>query len=459
MDAFQLVREPASYRDPSGFVFTYNGILYRQVNLSFKNDFETFISSGLYQVLTADGLLIPHETINQNLTGSPEWLSTLKPEAIPFISYPYEWSFGMLKDAALLTLRIALKALEAGMVLKDASAYNVQFYKGGMIFIDTLSFEIYKEGEPWIAYRQFCEHFLGPLALMHYLQLPMQQLSLAHADGIPLQYIKKMLPLKSRFNLHLYLHLHLHGSYSTKPDGRNKKFFLSKQKLINLIRGLEAAVSSLRFDTHKNVWGDYYDQAATRTEYLDEKKSVVLNWMDTLIGVNTVVDIGGNTGAFAALADNGKRRIICADGEHYAVDSLYKKIKRDASACMIPSLIDFTNPSPALGVNNTERSSFFFRASSDLALALALLHHLAIGKNISFEMIAQLCSRLGRYLIVEFVPKEDDKVQLLLRYKKDIYAWYTEEAFLLSFSAYYKVLHRRTLSSSARTLYLMQRLS
>lgn len=459
MEAFHFVQEPSSYRDPSGFIFRYNNELYRQVNLCFKKDFETFIHSGLYHSLVKEDLLIPHERIDQNLTGDKDWFTTIKPELIPFISYPYEWSFSMLKDAALLTVKLALKALEHGMMLKDASACNVQFHKGKMVFIDTLSFEIYKEGEPWIAYRQFCEQFLGPLSLMHYLGLPMHPLLMAHPEGIPLQHVKKMLPFKSKFHLHVYLHLHLHALYATKQSDKNKKVFLSKQNLVNLLKGLEAAVTSLKFDSYQNTWGKYYDEAAMRPGYLEEKKEIILNWIDTLPDSKTLIDIGGNTGEFAALVATGNRSVICADGDHDAIDSLYKKIKTDSVTNLIPLVIDFTNPSPAIGINNTERPSFLSRASSDLAMALAIIHHLAIGKNISFDLIAKMCAQLGNYLIIEFVPREDEKVQGMLLHKKDIYTWYTEEAFLLSFSAWYQVLDKRRLSSSARTLYLMQQLS
>ena len=187
-------KHPSSFRDPSGYIFLHGGILYRQVNQSYAASFETFMNGGCYTALTEKQWLLPHTRIQENLTGDASWYATIRPEPLSFISYPCEWSFDMLKDAALLTLQVLKTSLSHGMILKDASAYNIQFHKGRPVFIDTLSFEPYKEEEPWVAYRQFCEHFLGPLLLMHYRKLPLHPLWLAWPDGIPLQVTRALLP-------------------------------------------------------------------------------------------------------------------------------------------------------------------------------------------------------------------------------------------------------------------------
>ena len=452
------LKHPSSYRDPAGFVFTQEDIVYRQVNQTFAKEFEAFLQSDLYSELVKDGLLVSHEVVDKNFFNDEAWYTTLKPERIGRISYPYEWCFSMLKDAALLTLQLALKALEHGMSLKDASPYNVQFHNGRMVFIDTLSFEIHKEGEPWIAYRQFCENFLAPLALMHYNCLPMQQLLISHPDGIPLALASKLLPAKSWFNLLLYLHLHLHAKVSAKAKNKQGKSVLSKSKLVNLLKSLQSLIAAFCFEGNENVWGKYYEEAETRPGYLEEKKAVVSSWMQRLPEVKSVIDIGGNRGEFSLLAATPERSVVCADGEHHAIERLYNQLKKDKVSNVLPLWIDFTAPSPALGVNNRERASFFERASSDLAMALAVVHHLAIGKNVSFELIADMCAALGQNLIVEFVAKEDEKVMLLLQNKKDVYEWYCEEAFLAAFAKRFAVLERRSLTSSPRTLFLMKRL-
>ena len=447
---------PSSYRDSSGFLFYEDGVLYRQVNLVFKKDFDRFINGGLYQHLVERNLLIPHQTINQNLTGHPEWYQTLQPEVLPFISYPYEWCFDMLKDAALLTLEVAKEAMNFGMMLKDASAYNVQWNKGRMIFIDTLSFEGYDEQKPWIAYRQFCEHFFAPMALTHYLKEPVQNLLLSYPEGIPLGLVKKLLPLKSKFNLHSYLHLHLHGAVALKSKKSNQdaKPF-SKTKMKNLLQSLEDGIRSFSLSKKSGVWSDYYDEAHQRKDYVANKKEIIGNGTGKL-PVKTVFDAGGNNGEFSELLRDRVDSIICADFDHYSINHFYNRIKEKKIANIHAVIIDLSNPSPAIGANNKERASFIERTKTDLVLALALIHHLAIGKNIPFDSVAELFYSTGRYLFIEFVPKEDEKVQLMLQQKRDVYSWYTEEAFLKSFEKKFSILSKEKIGDSGRTLYLMQ---
>lgn len=447
---------PSSYRDPSGFLFYREDTLYRQVNRIYGETFEQFHRAGLSQHLVAKGMLTPYEVLNQNLTGSEDWFLTLKPEALPFIFYPYEWCFDMLKDAALVTLEAALEAIKFNMLLKDASAYNLQWHRGCMQFIDTLSFEPYDEKKPWIAYRQFCEHFLAPLALMHYLKEPLQPLQLSYPNGLPLGLTKKMLPAKSRWNLHVYLHLHLQAKLSTKsPSGREKQAPFSKTKLLQLLKSLHQTVGSFSLDQPSGVWSDYYREAHQREDYVQQKKSLIAGWLPGL-GAQTAIDAGANEGEFSLLLAANNITTISADFDHYSVNRFYKKIKQQGFQNLYPVILDLSNPSPAIGVNNEERDSFLQRTHCDLVLALAVIHHLAIGKNIGFDKIAQLFATLGKTLIIEFVPKDDEKIRLMLQNKPDVYQWYTKENFLNSFLAFYKLLSEKEISNSGRTLYLFQ---
>jgi 2-polyprenyl-3-methyl-5-hydroxy-6-metoxy-1,4-benzoquinol methylase len=451
-----FTKHPSSYRDPSGFLFYYDEVLYRQVNQFFKEDFDQFISGGLFQYLVDKGMLIEHCTVNQNLTGSDNWHQTLKPERIPFISYPYEWCFDMLKDGALITLEAALEAMNYGMMLKDASAYNVQWHKGRMTFIDTLSFEKYDTSRPWIAYRQFCEHFLAPLALMHYKKLPLQNLILAYPDGIPLGVAQKFLPGRSKFNLNTYLHLHLHASVSGRPQktASPAKTF-SSTKLKNLLQSLKDTISSFSLDTSSGVWSDYYTEAYQREDYVELKKQIITDWINQL-NTQSAIDIGANEGEFSELLANKNIYTISADFDHYSINRLYRRIKQKRISSIHPLIIDFANPSPAVGVNNAERSSFIERTKTDLVLALAVVHHLVIGKNIPFESIAELFSHLGKNLIVEFIPKDDNKIQFMLQQKKDVYYDYNENHFLNGFKKWFSVIKKQQIANSNRIVYLMQ---
>jgi len=453
-----LTYHPSSFRDPSGFIFEKEKILYRQVNKSFKEHFDLFISSGFYEKLVQQQLLIPHETINENLTGSNEWYTTLKPERIAFISYPWEWSFDMLKDAALLTLRLAKEAVVSGMVLKDATPYNIQWHKGKLIFIDSLSFEKYDPEEPWIAYRQFCESFLAPLLLMHYSKNSLQQLLLAYPEGIPLAVAKSLLPWRTKLSLHTYLHIHLHAGIAKKKNATaSSKNKFSKQKFLNLISSLEILINRLRPAEQSTAWSAYYEEAAQRNDYLEQKKKIISQWLESIPGIKTAADLGANDGEFSRLLSSKNIQTIAADFDPSCINKLYNQLKAVQEKNIQPLIVDLSNPSPAIGVNNHERVSFISRLHVDLALALALVHHLVIGKNIPFEMVAEFFQKICSALIIEFVPKEDEKLQLMLANKKDIYPGYTAENFEKAFGNYFKVEKKESISGSGRTLYLMTR--
>ncbi|MBC7873365.1 MAG: SAM-dependent methyltransferase [Ferruginibacter sp.] len=455
-----FTHHPSSYRDPSGFIFKKNGVLYRQVNKIFREDFDLFISSGCYESLVKKGSLIPHRALNENLTGDEEWYATLQPEPLSFISYPYEWGFEMLKDAALLTLDLLKAGLGFGMLLKDATPYNIQWHKGKLIFIDSLSFEKYDETIPWIAYRQFCEHFLSPLLLAHHSRMPLQELLLAYSDGIPLAVTRSLLPWKTKFSMHTYLHIHLHAKYSmqqpTSPEPAKKNSF-SKKKLLNLVASLEGLIKTLRLPDSQSTWSGYYDEASQRADYLEHKQKIIGKWIEKISPVATAADLGANKGEFSKLTAAKDIQTTAADFDPFCINTLYQEIKRSTQKNILPLIIDLSKPSPAIGVNNEERDSFINRAKVDLVLALALVHHLAIGKNIPFEKIAYLFQGICRYLIIEFVPKQDEKIQLMLSTKKDIYTQYTEENFIAAFTKYFIIKEKETIAGSGRTLYLMKK--
>ena len=202
---------PSSFRDPSGYLFYLDGSLYRQINHNYKENYDHLMNSGLYDSLVNANLLIPHKEVDILESKTNEYYKIIKPEPIPFISYPYEWCFSQLKDAALTTLMIQKKSLEFGMSLKDCSAYNIQFRKGIPIFIDTLSFEKYVEGKPWIAYKQFSQHFFAPLVLQYYRDVRLNQLFRIYIDGAPLDLVSSMLPFYTWLKFSMLSHIHLHS--------------------------------------------------------------------------------------------------------------------------------------------------------------------------------------------------------------------------------------------------------
>ncbi|NLE06761.1 MAG: SAM-dependent methyltransferase, partial [Crenarchaeota archaeon] len=245
-------RISGSFRDPSGFMFVQNGTLYRQVNQKYRDDYELLMRSGLYEQLSKTKTLVSHMEAELSLAPLPEIAYKLiKPEPVAFISYPYEWSFSQLKDAAILTLAIAKRALEFGMSLKDASVYNIQFHKGRPVFIDTLSFEKYAEGSPWVAYKQFCQHFLAPLALMAYTDPRLNLMLRNYIDGIPLDLTAKLLPGNAKLNFgiltHIFVHSRSQAKYADKQVSQTSTAQrLSKQNLLALLDDLLNTVRKLK---------------------------------------------------------------------------------------------------------------------------------------------------------------------------------------------------------------------
>jgi hypothetical protein len=450
-----------SFRDPSGFLFWQDGQLYRQVNHLYREHYEQLITSGLYQKLSADGLLIAHEECGPELARTPDAYKVIRPHLVPFISYPYEWCFSQLKDAALLTLKIQKIALEHGMSLKDASAFNVQFVKGEPLLIDSLSFEKYPHGRPWVAYRQFCQHFLAPLALMAHSDVRLNRLSCLYLDGIPLDLASRLLPQKSKFFFSLYSHIHLHARsqkhYEDKPvkaSGRK----LSRFAFLALINSLETAVKKLHWQPKGTEWAEYYQNTNYSDQAGEFKKRLVDEFLQ-LLNPRHVWDIGANTGLFSRLASALHIPTVALDIDPAAVEKNYRQCRREGNRFLLPLINDITNPSPSIGWGNEERMTLLERGPADAVLALALVHHLAISNNLPFAKIAALFSRLCRNLIVEFIPKDDSQVQRLLATREDIFPDYHVRSFEEEFAPFFNIERREPIPQSGRILYLLRKQS
>jgi hypothetical protein len=454
-----IKRESSSFRDPDGFIFSYNGKLYRCINFSYQQNYEHLIQSGLYDKLVENELLIPHKEVQiSNIETTINYYKILEPEVIPFISYPYEWSFSQLKDAALVTLQIQKMALEYGMCLKDASAYNIQFRHGKPILIDILSFERYQEGKPWVAYKQFCEHFLVPLALMAYKDIRLNQLLKIYIDGIPLNLATKLLPLRSWLRFPLLLHIHLHArsqKYLLNKNINVDKRTFSKKSLLSLIDSLESAISKLKWEPEKTEWSEYYKGTNYSQEAMFHKKKLVDDYIEE-VKPNIVWDLGANIGIFSRIASNKGIYTVSFDSDPSVVEKSYLQVKNYKERNILPLCVDLTNPSPSIGWSNKERLSLIERGPCDLALMLGLIHHIAISNNVPLIQIADFLSQICRYLIIEFVPKDDSQVQSLLRFRKDIFQDYDERNFEIAFLKYFSILKREKIVDSKRTIYLMK---
>jgi hypothetical protein len=450
-----------SFRDPNGFVFESDGRLYRQINRAGADAWDTFIASGLYQHLASEGLLVAHRDGAPDSVTSPDPDNAhrlIEPERIPFVSYPYEWCFSQLKDAALATLAIQKAALEHGHVLRDASAFNIQFRNGKPVFIDTLSFGPYREGEPWVAYRQFCQHFLAPLALVALTDVRLASLSRQHIDGVPLDLASRLLPGRSRLSPALFLHIHAHARSQRKYAGKTtvRRRAVSRLALRGLIDNLQSAVKALRWRPAGTEWGDYYDDTNYAGQALESKPRIIQSYIEKS-GAKSVWDIGANTGVFSRLASSRDIPTVAFDIDPAAVEKNWLEVRRRGDQNILPLIMDLTNPSPSLGWDHGERASLLERGPADLVLALALIHHLAISNNVPLDRIARFFARAGRQLVIEFVPKSDSQVKRLLATREDIFPHYHAEGFATAFSRYFEIVDSRPVADSERTLYFMRR--
>ncbi|MGH2582509.1 MAG: SAM-dependent methyltransferase [Anaerolineales bacterium] len=404
--------------------------------------------------------MIPHEESNIQPAVPQIAFKVLRPERIPFISYPYEWCFSQLKDAALLTLDLQKRALARGMTLKDASATNIQFHSSRPVFIDSLSFEAYQEGQPWVPYRQFCQHFLATLALMAYKDIRLNQLLRVYIDGIPLDLASRLLPDRTRFNVGLLTHIHIHAGAQKRFAGRAVETpparGVSKLSLLGLIDHLERTVRNLTWKPAGTDWAQYYDETNYIQVAADHKRDLVSRFI-AQISAKTLWDLGANTGLYSRLASHKGLFTVAADYDPAAVELNYLQSRRDKDENLLPILIDLTNPSGSSGWANAERQSLAERGPADAVMALALIHHLAIGNNVPLSRIAEYFRGLGEWLIIEFVPKSDSQVQRLLATRKDIFETYHLDGFKDAFAPRYEIVAEEPIRESERTLFLMKR--
>jgi hypothetical protein len=441
-----------SYRDPAGFVFFRGEDVFRQINKRSAEAFELLHSSGLYDELTEQGLLVRHEI--ERISDPGEAYAILRPQKIPFISYPYEWCFEQLQDAALATLQIQIAALNRGLTLKDATAFNIQFLNGSPVFIDTLSFEVYEEGQPWMAYNEFCRHFLAPLLVMAYQDLRLGLGSRIFLDGWPLDLASALLPRKTRFSPFLAMHIHLHAKLTAgKPSGGDGRR-VSKEGLILLLRSLEGYIRKLS-PKGFSKWSRYYKECTYTDANLKEKEALVASKLDHL-KPTSVWDLGANTGRFSKLATERGAITYALDADPWAVSHCYREAKERQDLRLFPLVSDLRNPTPALGWRNQERQSLLSRVKGDLTMSLALVHHIALGGNVPFGLFAKLLRDMAPRAIVEFVPLSDPQSQGMIKHRESVFDWYTQDNFERAFEDLFVLVDRQPVGTSGRILYLYE---
>ena len=456
-----ITRVAGSFRDPSGFVFRHDDIICRTVMPSYKVHYDRLMDSNLHRVLVEKGLIVPHEEVTLDLPETTGAYKVIQPRKIPFISFPYEWCFSQLKDAALLTLRIQKLALKKGMILKDASAYNVQFMDGKPVFIDTLSFESHEEESPWIAYRQFCQHFLAPLCLMAHVDIRLNALLRPQIDGVPLDLASRLLPASTWMRFGILTHIHLHARSTARhatgeaSAGLARKAKVSAAGMTGLIDSLKNTVSSLQYRPTGTEWADYYDHTNYSNEAASVKGQIVRAWLERL-RPKTAWDLGANTGVYSDIAAKAGAHTVAADIDPAAVERHYRHLKERGQTQVLPLLQSLENPSPGLGWAHAERPSFSDRGPCDVVMALALVHHLAISNHVPLPDLGAWFATLGRHLIIEFVPRTDSQVVRMLAMREDSFPDYTLDGFEAAMKTRFEQIDRTPIEGSERMMYLFK---
>jgi hypothetical protein len=354
------------------------------------------------------------------------------------------------------------------MRLKDASAYNVQFDAGRPILIDSLSFERADPTEPWPAYRQFCQHFLAPLALIAYRDPRLGLLSRDHLDGVPLDMAAALLPARTRLRPGLMAHLHMHaraqrragGPAAGRGSGAGAGVAARPRRMSRL--GQEALLDNLRRTVEglrwreRGTWVDYGVQTSY-TERGAASKRAIVDRMLAAAGGRTVWDVGANVGTYSGVAAEAGRQVLAFDMDPGAVERHWRSLDDAGRAAILPLVMDLTNPSPDLGWALEERRSILRRGPADVVMALALVHHLAIGNNVPLPMLSALFARLGRWLIVEFVPKEDPMTQRLFAARRDVFGGYSLDGLRAALERDFRIVEEVRIEDSLRTLFLAER--
>lgn len=456
-----------SFRDPAGNVFEIDGRIFRTVNEVARQAYETVRDQGVFRDLSTSQLLISSNEVprHERPNGLPEAAHVLEHERVPFISYPYEWSFQALKAAALHHLDLQLCLFDRNVVLSDASAYNVQFIGPRPVFIDALSLRPYIEGEIWGGHRQFCEQFLNPLLLRSVLGISHNAWFRGNLEGIRTSDLARLIPFRKKLSLSMLSHVVLHAYFEDRarraPDAAIAKAAsrrrLPRTSYRGLLMQLRNMVARLRpADTGKTVWEDY---ATTNTYTGDEaaEKARIIRDFAAAVRPGSLIDMGCNTGDCSVAAlEGGAGRVVGFDFDQNAVDLAFTRA-RGGGLNFLPLWLDAANPSPNQGWRQSERGGFGGRFKADALIALAFEHHLAIGRNIPLGQVVDWLVSIAPTGIIEFVPKTDSTVQQMLALREDIFPDYTEDSFTQAIERNAKIISKTVVSRSGRTLFRYQR--
>ena len=454
--------DPGSFRDPAARVFRYNGGLFRYLSADALRDWEQLASTRFFRQFSDTGRLIGTTRLVDpppftDLSSS--WVAVLKHERVQMLSFPYEWCFGMLQDAALLQLDLLLAALDEGMTMKDATPFNVQWLGTRPTFIDVGSFTHEHPGEAWAGYRQFCQLFLYPLFLQAYKNLPFHPWLRGSLEGIDARHCVKMMSLRDLLRPGVLAHVYLMSKMQARYEGGSRNIQrdlraagFSATLVKNNVNRLRRLVARLRWTPGESAWSAY-TQSNTYEEKDRETKRRFVSSVAATQRWPCVWDIGCNTGEYSRLVAAHADRVVALDADHPTIERFYHALKTDGNSAILPLVSDVADPSPALGWRSLERPGLGDRAKPDLILCLALVHHLAIGRNIPLPELVDWLAGFGAHLVIEFVDADDPMVQRLLLNRGAVDFSYSRPQFESCLGRSFRVLQSTPLSLGTRVLY------
>jgi SAM-dependent methyltransferase len=460
--------EPGSFRDRDSRVVVAPDAVYRVLSGTGADDWRVLADSPLLERLRADGTLVGTEEVEPAALGGaadvlPEGTeAVLRHERVPFVSYPYEWTFEMLREAALLQLDLLLACLDEGLTLKDATPYNVQFRGSAPLFIDVGSFERLREGEPWAGYRQFCMLFLYPLLLQAYKGIPFQPWLRGAIDGITPTEAARFFTLRDRFRrgvlTHVALHARLERRYEDREGGEVKEELRKANFKSDLIKAnvqrLRKLVSRLSWKAGDTAWTNYRKEC-TYSDADAERKAEFVRDAAAAAQPDLCWDMGCNDGAYSRIAAEHSGYVVAFDYDQATVDALYRALRAEDERRILPLVANLADPSPGLGWRGLERRPLEDRGSPDLVLALALIHHVSITANVPIAEFLDWLRELDATLLIEFPKREDPMVRKLLSGKREgSNADYELETFERLLGERFDVERSEPLPSGVRILYL-----
>ena len=460
------ILDPASFRDPDGAVFLSGDRIHRRLGSLGRKNFELALEKGVLSELQEAGLAVGTRTCRPEeilaLGFDPQKDTVVEHDRVPFISYPYEWSFEMLRTAALTHLEIMGRLIPRGFILKDSTAFNYQFIGGRCVLIDIPSIEPRSPKDPWMGYTQFCRHFLNPLLIHSLLKVSPHPALRGQLEGIPVEDTHALLPLWKQLRAGVWLHVGLQAALLKKSlDSASERALFQSlpdqaEIILATVRKLLRLIRRLPNPQHQTVWTDY-ERKHSYSESGRQAKRRMTEEVTARLKPKLAYDLGANTGEYSLLAAPHAGQVIAFDSDISAIDRLYSRLKEKGPANLLPLVMDLTNPSPDQGFAGTERKSFTNRARPDFIMAFALVHHLRISGNIPVVSMLDWFRSLGAAnLLVEFVPKQDPMVCRLLKNREDIYPDYTVEGFERECARRFRIAQRKALTEGGREIFHLE---